>query len=143
MNTQITRNTHATSAQQHENMQTRSITSATPAATAREDMSNVEKLSSYFELHDRIEQLNAELNVLRKRRTELRDDITEEIQNKGPVFGKSIKLQSKREYNSLTFQYVKDVLSKVISSPEDLDKVMELLKTNRTTSVVTTIVRTA
>jgi hypothetical protein len=94
-------------------------------------INNIYSLSSEIEYHTQ------ELKRLRQQKQRINDWLCNTMRERevdvvGSALGRTVRLRTKREYGSLTFKYIDHCLKKVTNKQEIIDRIMTVLRENRT-----------
>jgi hypothetical protein len=95
------------------------------------------QIKEYINIEDEIEQLNAKMKLLREKKQNVHQTISNTIV-KNQWMNKNIQMDNyklcmveKKQYSSITFSYLEETLHKIIPDENELKYLMKYLKDNR------------
>jgi hypothetical protein len=108
-------------------------------------MSFEQTIQQWVSIDDRIKLLNEQMKELRNLKNELTEQINEHVE-KNPVSGVKLndgqlRFIKVKETQQLTFKHLENCLSDIISSEEQVKKIVEYVKNKRDVSYVPEIKR--
>jgi hypothetical protein len=105
----------------------------------------VENIKQWVICDNQINNMNDSLRTIRNKRSSLTTNICEYMesnsitQKKIEINNCTLKYCEKKEYTPLTFNYIKDCLTKIIDNDDDIEYIMKYLKENREIKVFSDI----
>lgn len=112
-------------------------------------MSNefVDKVRTWVQLDNELKKYNEHMKQLRHNKNTVTNDICQYMENNS-LTGKTIEISKgtlkyakKKEYAPLTFGYIEECLSKVLTSSDDVNYIMQYIRENREIKTIADIRR--
>lgn len=105
-----------------------------------------ESLTEWVEIDNQIKKLNEKINALKERRKAICDDILEnnEIDENKIIANlpdSKLKLVKTKVTQTLTFGYLENCLNEIISSPEQVETIINHVKSSRNVEYVSELKR--
>jgi hypothetical protein len=110
-------------------------------------MSSIEEnLEEWVNIDNQIKKLNERLSILKEQRKAISDNIFENnnIESDKIIANLSdskLKIVKTKVSQSLTFTYLENCLNEIITSPEQVETIMNHIKSNRNVEYVTELKR--
>jgi flagellar basal body P-ring protein FlgI len=97
----------------------------------------VENIQKWVVLDKQLKLIHEKTKEIRENKNKITHDICNYIQNKNLTNTKieisdgELKMYEKKEYSPLTFSYIEDSLSKIITDKSQINYIIQFLKQNR------------
>ena len=110
-------------------------------------MSFEEKIQKWVALDNQIKRYNDEIKKLREEKNALGIGLTEQATTDGyidstiQISDGKLRFVNTKVTSSLTFKYIEETLDKVVPDSDSRERIINCLKTNRDTKVVTELKR--
>jgi uncharacterized membrane-anchored protein YjiN (DUF445 family) len=108
-----------------------------------------ETITEWVHIDNKIKQLNEQLNILKEEKNEISDKLNDYVESNS-VDKKSINVNLKdsqikfittKVSQTLTFKYLEKCLNEIITDEEQVQQIIEYIKSNRTINEVNEIKR--